>query len=199
MKTLCTALTVSLAISFAFSVAEEPASQAASDQQEAQGVVARVTGRLICAHCDLGIGVECCSALKIDDAVFVLSGQANEDLFAQRLNGGTFCVVGRLSVGDDGHLHLAGVREGKLPADAKLEMAVTGRLARAGESLVLENGKHAVRVRGDGAGTLAEHVGKWLELHGDLGLDRRGRIEIQAAKAQVVEGPPKLPRGESKG
>ncbi len=159
--------------------------------------IASVTGKLICAHCDFSIGDTCCSGIQIEDVVFVLSGEADDELLDLRLNGIGARVIGTLTA-KDGYLYLNGVQDKKAPADAKDQSLITGKVVADGESFALANGKSPVRIKGDALESLASQNGKWVELAGAFNVDRKGRIQLTAKSAKPVDGPPKLPVGKKK-
>ena len=159
--------------------------------------LASVTGTLLCAHCDLGIGDECCAALQIENTAVILEGKANDQLIDVRLNGGIYQVLGTLRV-FDGNLHLRGLQQTKLAKPPPQQVSVTGRVMRSGSTTHLQNGKQNIRVRGPKVKTLDKYHGKWVQISGSLKVDRRGRIQVTVLTAKPTTRPPQLIRSRRK-
>ena len=168
----------------------------AKKKVKGEQVVAVVTGKLICSHCELGVGDDCCSALQIKNTVFLLGGLANKQLMPQRLNGGTRKVIGVLSKKSDQFL-LTGFQL-KATNKSKHGFAITGRLKKKGKSLYLLNGKTPIRLTGKQVKPLHAKVGKLAEVTGDLKFDLRGRMRLKPKSAKVVTKKPAIPVSKKK-
>jgi len=192
MKTVSLVL-FSLALVSA-AVAARPKAKKPAKQPERAVVV--VTGKLICSHCELSVGEDCCSALQIKNTIFLLSGQANKELFPKRLAGGVRKVIGTVSKKGD-QLQLTGVQL-KLGKKSKKGYSITGLLKKSGKYLILANGKQPIRLTGKAAKPLAKNTGKLAELTGDLKFDLRGRLRLKPKTSKVVKKKPVIPVVKSK-
>jgi len=187
-------LIVSLALISLLASSGEAAKPKAKKKPTGDQVVVVVTGKLICSHCELGVGDDCCSALQIKNTVFLLGGLANKQLMPQRLNGGTRKVIGVLAKKSDQFL-LTGFQL-KATTKSKHGFTITGRLKKKGKSIYLLNGKTPIRLTGKQAKPLAVKAGKLAEVTGDLKFDLRGRMRLKPKSAKVVTKKPTVPQSK---
>jgi hypothetical protein len=177
----------------AFPLCLSAAEPAASSAEKPALAVVDISGDLICTHCDLGIGNDCCSGLKADKTVVILAGKANEKLFDLRFGGGKRRVRGTVGV-KDGNLHLFGdAVDGK---SEKGSVTVTGQVVAAEtngkKQTSLANGKEPIVLTGEKAASLAESAGKWAELTGALAVNREGKVAIEVATVKLLDAPPSV-------
>ncbi len=197
MKEIPFRLSVVLIVLCAVSLFAEDKPGARDDSQEKQSqVMARITGNLLCTHCDLSVGDDCCAGLAVGATVIFLAGKANKEFFPQRLTGAARGVAGTLSVNQYGYLELNGSAAKDASKPAKVRVELTGRVAKSDDSLSLDNGKHPIALRGDASDKLGDAIGKWVAVVGELKLDRKGRIIFAADSAKTVERPPQIPADE---
>lgn len=165
------------------------AALAAEPKPVPEAAVVRVSGQLICAHCELGVGSDCCTGLRSGESVFVLEGPANKTLFEKRQSGGPARVAGTVRV-QDGLLYLQSTVE---PATSPVPptVSVTGRVTAADAGVMLANGKSPIRVLGDPAKSLPEQAGRRVEIQGKLAVDRQGQVRLQAASIKPAAEPAK--------
>lgn len=166
--------------------ADKPAAkQSPTPKSLKDRAILQMTGKIICAHCDLGIGDECCAGLQDGDSVVLLAGTANQELYEQRLNGGLGSVLGVLSV-KDGQLHCYAVvhkTKGKPVAGVR----IVGEIVAQKGKLLVKNGKHSIRLSGKPAKSLK--AGRWAELQGQLKVGRKGDARLKLTQAKLVSKP----------
>ena len=170
------------------------ASAQTADQGKKKGARARglatvgATGELVCAHCELGIGDTCSSALKVDKVVFLLDGKIGEELFDNRREGELKTVSGTLAV-KDGQLHLTGrkVIEPKDKSKVKPRTYLAGQLLKVGDGLSVKNGKTAILLTGDAAKKLTDLVGKRVRVSGDFSINKDKKVTVSVKRGQIVE------------
>ena len=182
---LLTAVVCSMALIGAIRAEKEKGKEKVKKDKNACARVV-VTGTLLCAHCELGIGDSCCAAVEVGDVAFVIEGAAGDEIFDDRKSGILKTVRGSVSA-KEGYLYVKGEKatdpKGK---DAKPRSVLLGKLVKDGDALAIDGGIRKIRLTGKGTAGAAKLRGKRVSVAGVFSVDDDDEIVIKAKRIDRV-------------
>ena len=156
------------------------------DKDKNAGARVVVTGTLICAHCELGIGDSCCAGVDVGGVAFVIEGAAGDQIFDDRKSGILKTVRGPVSA-KEGYLYVKGEKasdpKGK---NAKPRSVLLGKLAKDGDALAIDAGIRKIRLTGKATAGAANLRGKRVKVLGVFSVDDDDEIVVAAKRIDQV-------------